>query len=235
MGDVILDTYEVKKFRPDDPDEMPPYVEGGMGRVYRTRHLGWNIDLAIKIPSARGLAQAGGEERFVREAETWVKLALHPNIVQAFYVRKLEDGRRGIFAEFCEGGSLREWLKEGRAKELKTVLDIAIQVGWGMAYAHEAGLVHRDLKPANVLLTPGGVAKVTDFGLARQGVTTSDGADGQSPGPIEMSTGAGTPGYAAPEQASAGREIDHRADIFSFRRPSMATPGRPDHLERRAS
>lgn len=206
VGDVVLDLYEVKGL----------LGEGGMGWVYRVWHQGWKQDLALKVPSDRGLAMAGGKQKFVEEAETWVKLLLHPNIVQAFYVRKLDDDSTGIFAECCEGGSLKDWIAQGKTKDLKTVLDIAIQIGWGMTHSHAQGLVHRDLKPANVLMTPDGTAKVTDFGLAWRGVGPGDDNSGQPSAAIQVTTAAGTPGYMAPEQASSGAQIDLRADIFAF-------------------
>ena len=143
---------------------------------------------------------------------TW---GLHPHTVSCFYVRTL-GGIPRVFAEYVAGGDLKEWLDRGKVENHKTALDIAIQVARGMAFAHEKGLIHRDLKPHNVLMTPEGTAKVTDFGLARYGTTTAEDDDGASPGAVQVTTAAGSRGYAAPEQASAGAVIDHRADIFAF-------------------
>ena len=98
------------------------------------------------------------------------------------------DGIPRLFAECVEGGSLAGWIDDGRHIRRSTgrqsALDIAIQFAWGLAYAHEQGLVHRDVKPANVLMLPEGIAKVTDFGLAKakKGLT---------------------PAYCSPEQADA--------------------------------
>jgi WD40 repeat protein/serine/threonine protein kinase len=162
VGDVILDLYQVT-------DSLG---EGGFGKVYKVRHLGWNIDLAVKIPKPAIVAAAGGVESFQREAETWVNLGLHPHTVSCYYVRRI-DGNPVVFAEYVAGGSLADWISDGRLyaggerASLKRILDIAIQFAWGLHYAHEKGLIHQDVKPANVMMTPDGVVKVTDFGLAK--------------------------------------------------------------------
>ena len=205
-GDVILDLYEVKTV----------LGEGGYGTVFKVHHRGWNRELAVKSPKPGRFRSDRQKQKFIDECETWGNLGLHPHTVSCFYVRTL-GGIPRVFAEYVEGGNLKEWIAQGKTNDIQTVLDIAIQISWGMAFAHEKGLVHRDLKPANVLMTPGGTAKVTDFGLARQGVAPSeDATGGPTTGPVQVSTGLGTRGYMAPEQASAGAEIDHRADIFAF-------------------
>jgi serine/threonine protein kinase len=109
---------------------------------------------------------AEGSDLFEREAETWVNLGLHPHTVTCFYVRRL-SGLPVVFAEFVDGGSLHDRIRARRLDHVDEMLDIAIQFAWGLHYAHEQGLVHLDVKPANLMLTTDGVAKVTDFGLAR--------------------------------------------------------------------
>jgi WD40 repeat protein/serine/threonine protein kinase/transposase-like protein len=210
VGDVILDLYEVKRF-----SQEAAFAEGGFGRVNRVHHRTWNLDLAVKSPRPGLFRTDKQQQSFIRECETWMHLGLHPNTVSCHYVRML-GGIPRVFAEFVEGGNLKDWITQGRTGELKTALDIAIQIAWGMAFAHSKGLVHRDLKPVNVLMTRSGIAKVTDFGLARHGVTSGEAIDGRPAGGAFVSTGSGTLGYGAPEQWSAGRPVDHRADIFSF-------------------
>jgi WD40 repeat protein/serine/threonine protein kinase len=204
VGDVVLDLYEVTGI----------LGQGGMGRVYRVRHRGWDIDLAVKAPLPAVLEAVGGAAAFAREAETWVNLGLHPHLVTCYYVREV-DGLPRVFAELVEGGSLHEWIVRGRLADHAQILDVAIQVAWGLHYAHEAGIVHRDVKPANVMLGRDGVARVTDFGLARArpGQAVAGTAAGQSvvvPGGI-----AGTPAYLSPEQAG-GRMLTRRADLWSW-------------------
>ena len=193
-GDVILDLYEV----------LGLLGEGGMGRVYRVRHRDWGIELAVKCPKPEMLR--AGADAFVREAETWVNLGLHPHIVSCYYVRA-PMGTPWVFAEFVDGGSLADWIHEKRLYEggpqqaLLRIIDVAVQFAWGLAYAHSRGLVHRDVKPANVMLTRDGTLKVTDFGLA--------GALGEASG------GWMTKQYCSPEQA-AGAALTHTTDLWSW-------------------
>ena len=162
VGNVILNQYEV----------IGILGQGGMGTVYKVHHRSWNVDLAMKSPKPEVFVKERGKENFIREAETWVNLSLHPNIVTCFYVRTLGD-IPCIFAEYVTGGSLSDWIRERRLYEggheqaLERMLDVAIQFAWGLHASHEQGLVHQDVKPHNVMMTVDGTAKVTDFGLAK--------------------------------------------------------------------
>src|SRR5690348_9721181 len=100
VGDVFLDQYEV----------IGVLGEGAMGIVYKVRHKGWKMDLAVKCPKPEIFAEEGGKEGFIREAETWVNLNLNPNIVSCYYVRTLEGFPR-IFVEYMAGGSLADWIQ----------------------------------------------------------------------------------------------------------------------------
>jgi WD40 repeat protein/serine/threonine protein kinase len=209
-GDVILDLYEVAGL----------LGEGGMGKVYRVRHRGWNLDLAVKSPRPDFFQTEEQKANFVRECETWIDLGLHPHMVSCYYVRTL-GGIPRVFAEYVEGGSLADWIKSGKLYEggperaLERILDVAIQFAWGLGYAHERGLIHQDVKPANVMLTPEGVAKVTDFGLAQaRPVRQVEAPDGK--GGTVLVRGRGmTPAYCSPEQAS-GAELSRKTDIWSW-------------------
>ena len=205
-GDVVLGLYEVKGV----------LGEGGMGRVYLVHHRGWNLDLAVKAPLPSVLAAAGGADLFEREAETWVGLGLHPHGVTCYYVRRT-DGLPVVFAEYVDGGSLHDAIREKRLATAEAILDVAIQLAWGLHHAHEQGLVHRDVKPANVMLTADGDAKVTDFGLARARSVRLDAAKGAPSGhtlTVEGG-GGGTLAYLSPEQA-AGETLSRRSDAWSF-------------------
>ncbi|WUS96705.1 protein kinase [Streptomyces sp. NBC_00708] len=197
---------------------------GGMGVVHRVRHLAWGIDMAVKSPRSEVVRDQGDEELFVREAETWVGLGLHPNVCACHYVR-LIDGVPRVFAEYVDGGSLAAWIRDGRLYAggtdvaLGRVLDIAVQMARGLDHAHRAGLVHQDVKPANVLLDRAGTAKITDFGLARSKHAVPTGGRpvlGWEPeGSVLVPTGGMTLAYASPEQLS-GRAVGRRSDVHSF-------------------
>ncbi|WP_433236395.1 protein kinase domain-containing protein [Actinomadura nitritigenes] len=203
-------------------DVVDVYEQGGMGVVYRVRHLAWNTELAVKSPRPELFRGDADRKRFVREAETWVSLGLHPHVCSCYYVRTL-GGIPRVFAEYMDGGSLREWIDEhrlhrGSTPDLARVLDVAIQVAWGLQHSHDHGLVHQDMKPANVLLDAAGTAKVTDFGLARaRPVPAGSGAGSGSVAgaSVLVSTGGMTPAYASPEQM-AGADLGRSTDIWSF-------------------
>jgi WD40 repeat protein len=202
--------------------------QGGMGRVYQVRHLQWGIDLAVKQPHPDALLGTGAREEFVEEAEAWVSLGLHPNLCCCHYVRQF-DGLPTVFAEYVPGGSLRDWITDGRLYEgpaadaLRRVLDVAVQFAWGLDHAHRRGMVHQDVKPDNVLLdTPGGdiSVKVTDFGLARARAGTrltplDPGSEADRAASILVSRAGLTPAYASPEQA-VGAVLSQRTDVYSY-------------------
>lgn len=214
VGDVILDLYEVK--------EILGKGEGAMSTVYKVHHRGWNTDLAMKSPRPDIIDKEGGKENFIREAETWVNLGLHPHIVSCYYVHTL-GGIPRVSAEYVEGGSLLGWIRTrrlyegGREQALERILDIAIQFAWGLDFAHEQGLVHQDVKPANVMMTADGIAKVTDFGLAKaRAMAGEQGAlGGSGKQSILVSFGGMSPAYSSPEQF-AGRSLSRRTDIWSW-------------------
>jgi WD40 repeat protein/serine/threonine protein kinase len=222
-GDVILDEYEV----------MRVLGEGGMGKVFKVHHRNWDMEMAVKCPHAKSFRTQAQKENFVRECHTWMDLGLHNHIVTCHYVRVMDDIPR-VFAEYVEGGSLKDWIADkklyegGLDKALERILDIAIQFAWGLQYAHEKGLIHQDVKPDNVMITSDGVAKVTDFGLANARVVKGDGIEGRGGSTIVATYGARTPEYSSPEQAhNAEREeaniasnepmkLTRRTDIYSW-------------------
>jgi WD40 repeat protein/serine/threonine protein kinase len=222
-GDLIADEYEV----------IGILGEGGMGTVYRVRHRTWGIDLAVKCPRADYYDTDDKKVVFVRECHAWMDLGLHPHIVTCHYVRVLGDIPR-VFAEYIGGGSLKDWigdgeLYEGDAEEtLARILDISIQFAWGLQHAHDRGLIHQDVKPDNVMLTPEGVAKVTDFGLVNAHTTESVNPVTAAGHTVLGESGGYSPEYCSPEQAEncaqvqAGVSRDQlvkltrRTDIYSW-------------------
>jgi WD40 repeat protein/serine/threonine protein kinase len=220
VGDTILDLYRVTEI----------LGEGGFGKVYKVRHQGWNLDLAMKIPKPEIVSAAGGVEGFEQEAEIWVNLGLHPHIVSCYYVRRI-DTAPAVFAEYLAGGSLHDWIRSRRLytetsaifqTPLQRLLDVAIQSAWGLHYAHEQGLVHQDVKPANLLLTADGMVKITDFGIATTKTTTGMFSSTGEPSQIAENltlqvsgSGAMTPSYCSPEQANRAT-LTRRSDIWSW-------------------
>ena len=130
-GTTILDTYRV---------ESDAIVSGGMGRVWRVHHTGWNVDLAMKRPRAVFFSGEKSKLDFINECDTWIKLGLHPNIVSCYYVRLIDDIPT-IFSEWMDGGDLAhtinsgnlyEDIRENPAQVQKRILDIAIQFARGL-------------------------------------------------------------------------------------------------------
>ncbi len=211
IGDVILGLYEVREL----------HEGGGMGLVYRVHHRGWNLDLAMKSPRPEFFQTEHDKRDFERECETWIDLELYPHTVSCYYVRRVDEIPR-VFAEYVEGGSLRDWIDSGKLyadssdQALTRMLDLAIQFAWGLHYAHEQGLVHQDVKPANVMITPAGIAKVTDFGLARaQRVAERHTTVSASPENVLVTSAGRTPAYCSPEQAR-GERLTRATDIWSW-------------------
>jgi WD40 repeat protein len=211
-GQTILELYEVKQV----------FRTGGMGLVYRVHHKNWNMDLAVKSPRTDYFRTEEQKQNFIKECETWINLGLHPNIVSCYYVRTL-GGIPRVFAEYVEGGSLKDWIEnkklyeEGKDKALERILDIAIQFAWGLHYAHEheEKLVHQDVKPANVMMTEAGEAKVTDFGLAKARAVAGEIINGDLQKSILVSSGGHTPAYCSPEQANK-QQLSRKTDIWSW-------------------
>lgn len=180
----------------------------------------WRTELAVKTAHKAFFENQQQRENFTRECYTWIDLGLHPNIVSCYFVRQL-GGVPRVFAEYIDGGTLREWIDSrrlyagGRDEALARIIDIAIQMAWGLHYAHEKGVIHQDVKPGNVLMTTGGTARIADFGLAKARMFTAQQTDGGQYHTILSSIGGMTPAYCSPEQA-AGRLLTRRTDCWSW-------------------
>ena len=189
---------------------------GGMGEVYRARDTRLGREVAIKVLPADKLPDPTRRARFEQEARA-VAAFQHPHIVTIYEVESA-GGVDFTVMELVAGKTL-DALIPGHGMRLGEVLRIAIPLADALAAAHGAGIVHRDLKPANVMVTPEGVVKVLDFGLAK--LTQADGG-GEDDTTLDARAGlsrpgtvAGTPAYMSPEQATGGA-VDARSDIFSF-------------------
>jgi serine/threonine-protein kinase len=198
--------------------------EGGMGAVFKARHIKLGRIEALKVIRKERFRHPGAAQRFLREIEAIAKLS-HPNVVLAYNAD--DAGDRLYFAmEYVEGIDLARLVRDQGAIPVAQACDHVRQAAWGLQHAFEQGLVHRDVKPGNLLLSrKDGVVKLLDLGLARLGVwsETVDAQtmlpeDGATTGTILTQQGAvmGTPDYMAPEQASAVSEVDIRADLYSL-------------------
>jgi WD40 repeat protein len=189
---------------------------GGMGVVYKARHVELNRLVALKMILAGVHVGPKDLARFRSEAAAVASLQ-HPNIVQVYEVGEY-DGRPYFSLEYVEGGSLAQVLK-GQPLEPRWSAQLIEKLARTMHHAHQRGIVHRDLKPANILLQAADgrspmdkrdatIPKITDFGLAKQL---------QSPGMTQSGTVLGTPSYMAPEQAlGRNREVGPAADIYAL-------------------
>jgi WD40 repeat protein/tRNA A-37 threonylcarbamoyl transferase component Bud32 len=189
-----------------------PYIlleevgRGGMGVVYKARQRQLGRVVALKMILAGAYAGAKERERFRAEAAAAAELQ-HPGIVQVFEVGE-EDGIPYLVLEFVDGGSLAQRL-DGTPWRPREAAALVEALAAAIHEAHLKGVVHRDLKPANVLLTPEGVAKITDFGLATRMGTGA--AQALTSGVV------GTPSYMAPEQAAGqGREVGPATDVYAL-------------------
>lgn len=176
--------------------------------VYEAIDPSLNRRIALKElsipPNLTGAQKRERIERFLREGRAAGKLA-HPNIVTIYEVGK-ENDRFFIAMEYLEGQTLRDTLQAGGALSIKDVVNYTTQLCSALGYAHQNGIIHRDVKPDNVQILPGGLVKLTDFGIARLMGESSITQDGQV---------FGTPSYMSPEQV-AGKQLDVRSDIFSL-------------------
>lgn len=189
-----------------------PLGRGAMGTVYRGRQLSLQRPVAIKVMSSDLVEQPEFILRFRREAAALASLS-HENVVSI-----IDQGRIAQWCyfvmEFVEGATLRRVMSK-QGLRMSAALDLALQIGRGLDYAHSKGVVHRDLKPENILITDRGLdgylAKICDFGLAD--LLYSDRSFVNLTGSrISM----GTVNYMAPEQRQDAGRVDQRADVFSF-------------------
>jgi WD40 repeat protein/tRNA A-37 threonylcarbamoyl transferase component Bud32 len=196
---------------------------GGMGVVYKARHVGLDRFVAIKMIRSGELADPIERGRFEAEARAVARLS-HPNIVQIFEVGEFE-GRAFLVLEYVRGESLADALR-GPPFAPKPAATLIATLARAVEHAHEAGIVHRDLKPANILIQKSDAKtqesslntiltlatselcpKITDFGLAKR--LDSDGL-------TRTGDFLGTPSYASPEQAAGRTDVGVAVDVYSL-------------------
>ena len=187
------------------PYEMVSQLgQGGMGVVYEARDPRLKRTVAIKLLPPELTRDETAKQRFLQEAQAASALD-HPNICTIHEINETDDGQLYLVMAHYEGETLKERIARGPLK-LDNAIDIATQVGEGLAKAHAAGIVHRDIKAANLMVTADDTVKILDFGLAKLAGTE---------GMTQTGTTLGTVAYMSPEQAR-GQEVDHRTDIWSL-------------------
>ncbi len=179
---------------------------GGMGVVYKATQLSLNRPVAIKVLPEEVCGQPQFVERFKREVDVLSRLS-HPNVVTVFERGEI-DGRLYVIMEYVQGTSLREVIRKGPLPPPEALV-IVRGVLAALEHAHGKGIIHRDIKPENVLVAPGGIVKVADFGLSR--LLDPVAATRLTHTNILL----GTYEYMAPEQREKAREADERADIYA--------------------
>src|SRR5829696_8805594 len=183
--------------------------KGAMGVVYLARDPLIGRLVALKTfrigYSIRDQELEQFRVRFMREAQS-AGILSHPNIVTIHdVVEQTEEGLAFIAMEYVRGTTLKALLQSDQPMSLAFIVDLVAQIAEALDYAHAHRVIHRDVKPANILITADNKVKITDFGIARLD-TSNLTQEGQL---------LGTPNYMAPEQIQ-GKEIDHRADLFSL-------------------
>ena len=192
---------------------------GGMGEVYLAYDTSLNRRIALKVLPAEVASDHDRMRRFKQEAISAASLN-HPSIAHIYEIGEA-NGLNFIAMEYVEGATLRAKIHQEN-EELSKLLRVLQHVAEGLAKAHDAGIVHRDLKPDNVMITPEGHGKILDFGLVKllEPAPATGSVSSEEPTILQHSTPGvilGTAGYMSPEQAQGKtKEIDHRADIFSF-------------------
>ena len=202
---------------------------GGMGDVYTAHDPRLDRQVAIKILPPDLTRDAIAKQRFLQEAKAASALD-HPNICTIHEINETPDGQLSLVMAYYTGETLKQRIERGPLA-LGEAVDIATQVGQGLAEAHGAGIVHRDIKPANLLIATSGTVKILDFGLAKLAGTE---------GVTQTVTTVGTVAYMSPEQARGrGGRSPHRHLVAGGRavrdadRAAAVSGGEPaGHLER---
>ncbi len=185
---------------------------GGMGEVFKARHQNLHRIVALKLIRKELVANTEAVRRFQREIRAAAQLD-HPNLVRAFDADSDGDAQF-LVMEYVEGTDLARLVKETGPLPLAQACECIRQAALALQHAADKGLIHRDIKPSNLLLTPDGVLKVLDMGLARLNRTA---VAGESVSTLTQEGSlVGTPDYIAPEQAFGAPDVDIRADLYSL-------------------
>ncbi len=194
VGKIINNKYEI----------LEKIGIGGMATVYRAKDIKLNREVALKVLKDEFTTDSDFIKRFNQEAQSAASLT-HSNIVSVYDVGN-EDEVYYIVMELIKGKTLKEIIREEKQLSWKWSVNIAKQIALALDVAHKNGLIHRDIKPHNIIITEDGVAKVTDFGIAKAITTATMTAFGNTMGSVH---------YLSPEHARGGI-TDEKSDIYSL-------------------
>jgi len=199
--------------------------KSGMGVVYLVTSR--EVDTPFVLKTFQNLEDSSKlRQSFLKEAEAWVKLGRHPNVVQAFWVREISN-QPFVAAEFISGdddgrNTIGNFCQKG-AVPITSAIKWGCQFCFGMLHALKNNIIaHRDIKPANLMVDSSMNLRITDFGLVKsvniEEVSIRDGniASAANINATARGTAMGTYPYMAPEQFTDAKSVDHRADIYSF-------------------
>lgn len=200
-GEVVAGKYQLSSL----------LARGGMGAVWRARHLLLDIDVAVKLMAPTIASSPEQRARFAKEARASAQIK-SPHVVQ-IHDYGLDDDTPYIVMELLDGEDLGARLRRDKRLSPAVAAILLIQIGRGLRKAHDMGIVHRDLKPANLFLSKGDedeVVKILDFGIARANIS---GVTGETTNTGEI---LGSPPYMSPEQVRGQKSLDHRTDLWSL-------------------
>ncbi|MDP9361390.1 MAG: protein kinase [Acidobacteriota bacterium] len=190
---------------------------GGMGEIFKVRHIHLNELRVIKIMRPNVAADDQGMQRFLQEARTSTMIK-HKNLAMLYDFAQLDDGSYYMVWEFIDGANIQKWIGQNGAMPARLTIEISIQALSGLDHLHSMGLIHRDISPENIMLSQDHhgklLVKVIDFGIAKQ---LAEGEGGQ--GLTQTGMFLGKLKYASPEQAGflkEGEHLDPRSDLYSF-------------------
>jgi serine/threonine protein kinase len=190
---------------------------GGMGEIFKVRHIHLNELRVIKIMRPNVASDEQGLQRFLQEARTSTMIK-HKNLAMLYDFAQLDDGSYYMVWEFIDGTNIQKWIAQTGPMPARLTVEIAVQALHGLDHLHSMGLIHRDISPENIMLSQDHhgklLVKVIDFGIAKQ-LAEGDGGQGLTQTGMFL----GKLKYASPEQAGflkEGEHLDARSDLYSF-------------------